>query len=350
MTVSGKKGRQVEAEQIRRANRAAAVGRLMLGEISSWVVFLEVDTVELEALPRKNLKSGYHDVKKRLKNEIKRFTDKNFEKLSVDMLENLYEQIKAHRGLEIPLDEFESKYSKVKPDVLSGTPAHCTLVFSLWGLQFKFPEDFLAKDLLTSITQVKDLSMDLDEMRAFSHEEAMRNRGELSEKIRILEYNSRCCLLSCFNLLESYLNGIAWNFTKYDARFSSLSKNNQNLLLDTGHTNLRRKLLKYPEIIQGTQLWMENDEPLKTFLNDVKPFRDSLVHPSPFSAPAKFGGYDKMAKFYRMDRTVAIWASKITVEIILGINSHITGINKGIPMWLSSLSEELDNFEVVEDE
>ncbi|MBT3322260.1 MAG: hypothetical protein HN392_08235 [Anaerolineae bacterium] len=68
-------GREREANLIRRANRAAAVGRLMLGEFYSWNQFLEADSVDLVSLPRRMLKSGLRDIKARLSQEIGAFCD-----------------------------------------------------------------------------------------------------------------------------------------------------------------------------------------------------------------------------------------------------------------------------------
>ncbi len=136
-------GREKEARLIRKANRAATVGRLMLGEINTWQEFLQADVLELENLPRRQLRSGKSDVKKRLTPEIKKFYSRNFSRMTNSKLSLLYEDIKAFRGLEIPLKEFEEKYASVKPSVLKGNPAHLTVTISLWGLQFKFPEDEL---------------------------------------------------------------------------------------------------------------------------------------------------------------------------------------------------------------
>ena len=106
-------GREREANRIKQANRAAAVGRLMLGQINNWKEFLEVDTIDLENLPRKRLKAGLADVKSRLSNEVKSFNHKNFIGMSEDKFSLLYEDIKAYRGLEISLKEFEQKYASV---------------------------------------------------------------------------------------------------------------------------------------------------------------------------------------------------------------------------------------------
>jgi len=128
-------GRDREIKLIRKANRAAAVGRLMLGEITTWQEFLAADNIDLKKTPRKNLKGAVKDINLRLKKEIEKFCKKNFESISQDLLSNLYEGIKQYRGIEMPLKEFEQKYAKIKKDVIKGCPPHLTVHISLWGLQ-----------------------------------------------------------------------------------------------------------------------------------------------------------------------------------------------------------------------
>ena len=71
-------GRQREATLIRQANRASAMGRLMLGELKDWQQFIDADQMDLSSLPRRQLKSGAADVKERLSGEIRKFCNRNF--------------------------------------------------------------------------------------------------------------------------------------------------------------------------------------------------------------------------------------------------------------------------------
>ena len=111
-------GREKEARDLKRSNQAAAVARLMLKDIRSWEEFLEPSMIDYANLPRRQLKSGAYDIKKRLKKEIKSFCDKNFQGVTDSKLSKLYEDIKAYRGLEIPLKDFEYKYGNVNPTVI----------------------------------------------------------------------------------------------------------------------------------------------------------------------------------------------------------------------------------------
>jgi len=84
-------------------------------------------------------------------------------------------------------------------------------------------------------------------------------------------------------LVEAYLNGLAWDFAQKEEAFKSLSKRQQNLISDSGHVSLRDKLLKYPAIVSGQPLWDQAGDTVGAFLEIFKPFRDSIVHPSPVS-------------------------------------------------------------------
>jgi len=335
-------GRQREAAVIRQANRAAAVGRLMLGELTNWNEFLAADTLVLEDLPRRQLKTGRSDVKMRLKSEIKDFCNKNFRGLDVSKLSSMYEAIKAHRGLEMPLQEFESSFAYVLPGLLHGSPRHLTVSISLWGFQLKFPEDDLAKDIREAIALIIGAKSHLVPYENKTHAELLRNRDQLQVHISQVLFAARAALVASFNLMEAYLNGLAWDFVQ-SGKADTLSKRKRNLLDDSASVSIRDKLLKYPEIISGVSLWTAGDEQLEGFLDIVKPFRDSLVHASPFTAPAKFGGYDKLRLLYRIDSDTAIIAVFLTVSLIERIQMHIHGASSRFPLWLSDLRSSLES-------
>jgi hypothetical protein len=304
----------------------------MLGQMSGWHEFLDADSLDLASLPRRQLKSGAADAKKRMSPEIKRFCSINFENMTEAKLSQLYEEIKAHRGIEFPLKEFEQEYSKVLPRVITGFPPHCTVVFSLWGLQIKFPEDILCKDIYEAINTAHEADAE-----RIKYRQDCAKKDKFAKLERKRDYAARSCILSCFNLVEAYLNGIAWDFAQDENSFASLSKRQQKLISDSGHVTLRYKILKYPAIVSGQSLWDETDDTVAAFLEVFKPFRDSLVHPSPFSAPEKFGGYDKLKKIYLFGYVQAHLGVKITVDLIVRIHRHINGDSVGHPVWLDEI-------------
>lgn len=332
-------GREREAKLIRQANRAAAVGRLMLGELRSWHEFLEADLIDLKNLPRRQLKSGHADVKERLSEEIKSFCSKNFDGMKIRNLSDIYEEIKANRGFEIPLIEFEERFAKVRRKVLQGNPAHLTICISLWGLQFKFPEDELAKDIINGLRLGSEAKTKLNKFERLSQPQIEKNRDEINSLMRKKNFAARSTITSCFNLMEAYLNGLAWDFIQIHGT-DGLSKRKKTLLDDSVSASIRDKLLKYPEIITGRVLWNMPDMELNNFIDIIKPFRDSLVHPSPFSAPERFGGYDKLLLFYRIDFDIAEMTVNLLINIIERIHKHVHG-KQSIPIWMEEFIENV---------
>lgn len=339
--VSLTNGRSREVVRIREANRAAAVGKLLLGQLKNWQEFLEIDAIDLESMPRRRLKSGHHDVQKRLSKEIDAFCSRNFGDMTAKKLSMLYEQIKSHRGLEMPLQDFEEQFSTIKPQALRGHPKHATLVLSLWGMQFKYPEHYFAEDIQESLTRARHLSEQLKTYSDLPHTRAKQERDEIALAIRGREFSVRACLLSCFNLIEAYLNGLAWEFSRNGEAISKLSNKKRQMIEDSGRTKLRDKLVKYPEIINGQHLWDDKQDPIRTFLEEMKPFRDALVHPSPFTVPEKFGGHDKLQILYRLDLEVAENCANLTLGIISSVQMHLHGENVTEPVWLIDLRKML---------
>lgn len=332
-------GRDREVSRIRQANRAATVGRLMLGKIHQWEDFLEADQTDLRTLPRRQLKSGAYDIKKRLSVELERFCNENFKGMTQRLLSEMYEEIKAFRGMEMPLSEFERRFAPVRMEVLRGNPTYLTVSVSLWGMQFKIPEDELAKDIMEAVDLGADAQEQIKQFENSNHVELLPNRTRIASLLRRRLFAARSAVIACFNLMEAYLNGIAWDYLR-TADTALLSNHSKKLLEDSTSASIREKLKKYPEIIAGTVLWNTDDPDVAQFLNVVKPFRDSLVHPSPFAAPEKFGGYDKLRLLYRTDKETADLAVSITAKLVVRIHKHIKP-NAALPPWLEELRTQI---------
>ena len=331
-------GRDKESASIEVAEKAAAVGRLMLGKFTNWDEFCRPATTDYTALPRRQLKSGFADVQHRLKAEIKKFCDKNFVSFQIEKLAALYDEILANKGLESPLIEFENKYGKIHPRVLKGAPSHLTVSISLWGLKFRFPEDMLAKDIATSLQLIRTSKKNLRNYENMPHSSVSARTDDFVPSIRNLEFAQRAIVLSCFNLLEAYLNGLAWDYCQTHS-LEHLSKRKAEFLQDTSSASIREKLKNYPWIISGKEEFLLTGQ--SKFLDEVKPFRDSLVHPSPFTAPEKFGGYQKLQKFYDLDEGVVKLAVLSTLELIASINQVVTE-SEDIPAWCQPITDEIE--------
>lgn len=346
--MSIKKRRDLEQETILKANRACAAGNLMLAKLDNWEKFFEPETEPLDSYPRKNIRAGYRNVKLNLSKEIDIFCKKNFQNMNLDTLERLYLHIKQNRGLAMPLTTFEKKFTKIKPEVLKGVPHHATILISLWGLQFKFPEDFLSKDIRQAIRILKQHHIKLHpyQSRETSFSELKNAKEEIGVAIRFSEYAIRSTILCCFNLLESFLNGLAWEFCQNPENLLNLSSKQSKLIQDTNQVSLKDKVFKYPKIISQQEISENEKQWIFEWIDYFKPYRDSLVHPSPFQAPEKFGGYDKLQKLYSMDLELALEAAIITKEICKTIYLHIHGKTSSLPSWLIEFDAEMDKIAV----
>lgn len=331
------RSRDKDVELIWRANRAAAVGRLMLGKVTDWHDFLQADVIDLQSLPRRNLRTARRDIRQRLSKEILTFCQRNFSGIDEAKLSSLYEEIKAFRGFEMPLKDFQQKYGRIKPNALRGHPLHSTVKISLWGLQFEFPELHLVRDAREALATAKAGDRALKEYEGRSHTDIVSHREKISDATRRYRYGSRSAVLCCFNLIEAYLNGIAWEFCQEPDNLLSLSKAKQEMIADSSRVSLAKKLVEYPEITTGRHLWNTDHPLIRGFQIDIKPFRDSIVHPSPFSVPEKFGGYDKLRNLYRMDLDRAERTVTTTCDLITTIHRHLNDDTSGVPDWLTEL-------------
>ncbi len=193
------KGRDKEARLIRNANLACATGRLLLGEISSWLEFLKPDTIDYVKLPRKQLKSGKYDIQANLQHRIDGFCKSNFHKMTRAKLVSLFEELKAHRGLEIPYLEFCEKYSPINKFYEKGYPEHSTVCISLWGLQYRFPEHDFSNDMVIAIEQFNKAEEDY---RGLEHKQLSNNKIKLAGLIRKTESAKRQAMQTAFSLLS----------------------------------------------------------------------------------------------------------------------------------------------------
>lgn len=331
-------GRDREIQALRRTQRAASVGRLMLGELRSWGEFLEPETQDFGELTRSQLKDAKARFKSGISKEINRFCRQNFHSMTEAKLERLYLRVKVRRGLEMPLSQFQDEFAALNATSLSGAPIHCTVVISLWGLQTKFPEDILSKDIMEAVRQIKEAEFSLASFEAKSHAFVLGKRDEVQMAVRKQEFASRTCLLACFNLVEAALNGLAWDFSSEPERVAQLS-NKKKALLEDG--SFKEKLIKYPQIIAGEHLWNAEDDRVRWFLEEIKAYRDALVHASPFSRPDRYGGLDKLEHIYRIDAKMAQEAASRTARLLVDIFNHTRGPAKERPPWLTALEREV---------
>jgi hypothetical protein len=239
------------------------------------------------------------------------------------------------------LVEFATLIGRPRDGVLRGAPAHTTVVISPWGLQTEYPEMHLVRDLAVALNLALEVDSELKKYANVSLAKLKSN--SVHEAVVDLRTRASChhrmCILSCFNLTEAYLNGLAWEFAQGND-LSNLSNRAQKTIKGDQESILDR-LVKVPSIITSLSpgpLSIER-EPLKTFRDIVKPFRDSIVHASPFSASERFGGYDKLSKLYTLELKTVLQAVNLTIEIIGEIHKFVGG-SGDLPQWIPSRTED----------
>lgn len=336
-------GREREASEIVRYKRAAAVGQLLLGEIHG-----ELESISIESYldkPRKDLKAERDSIRRYLRGELAKFCERNFEDIKPEDLAKFYTPLFEHGSeLYIPLIEFNRTFGTFKKRVLLGAPLHSTVRVSAWGLQFDYPEQHLIKDLAVSFNEAVEIEEDrLTPYRSKTWQEKkqQQTRAEIADLIRHSFVSQRTCILSCFNLIEAYINGLAWDYVQIH-NISDLSKDNRNVLTESERpVSIIDKLIKIPRLVaqKETAPLHQTREPLKSFIEIIKPYRDSIVHASPFAAAERFGGYNKLSKLYGLNLSTVRLAVDITLSIIREIHQFINN-TKESPVWFLPRAED----------
>ncbi len=330
-------GREREAAEIVRYKRAAAVGRLLLGELNAPMepIFVE----QYLDRPRKDLKAEREAIRSYLRDEIAKFCRSNFEDIRPEDLAKLYEPLFERGSIwYLPLTDFLRDFGRFKTGVLKGAPLHATVHISPWGLQTDFPEHHLMRDLAVSfneLVEIEEHRLTSYRTKTWREKKEQKTRAEIADLVRRSETNQRTCVLSCFNLIEAYVNGLAWDYVQTHD-ISGLSRDNRNVLTESERpVNIIDRLVKIPRLVaeRDEGPLHQSRDPLKSFIEVVKPYRDAIVHASPFAAPERFGGYDKLSKIYELNPSTVRRAVDITIAIIGEIHCFIGG-NGDLPVWV----------------
>lgn len=186
------------------------------------------------------------------------------------------------------------------------------------GAAIRHPEYHLASDLAL----IYNLFLDSEQII----EEAQRaKRLHTSEHSQSL---GRSVILTCFNLLESFVSGLASAFLLENPNAPDVISKK---LSDNG-LSFRKRLLLYPNLVTGkTGTLDETKPPLKLLLDECKQRRDSFVHCEPGPTPTKWG-YVKEQEFHSVDLSVVERTVDLTCEAICLIWKLVHGSDK--PSWL----------------
>jgi hypothetical protein len=333
-------GREAEIAEIVKMRRAAEVGRLLLGELNGPLapIFAE----GYSGKTRAEIRAERASIRQYLRAEVTKFCQSNFSDLSPDDLAKLYEPLYQHNSVyRLALSDFVAQFGRPKKSALRGAPEHATICLSPWGLQTEYPEMHLSKDVAISYNEVVTIEHSLKEYKRTSWRKAKESdvRNAVADLHRRGAFCRRMCLLSCFNLVEAYINGIAWEFVQ-STDISSLSHRQQKLLTE-GQASLLDKLVKVPALVmrQDTGPLTQDENPLAEFRDLIKPFRDSIVHASPFGAAERFGGYDKLSRVYELSLETVQRSVNLTFDIIGRIHRFL-GNARQLPDWYPPRRED----------
>jgi len=243
-------GRQREVAAIVAHDRAVEVANLLMGKLNG--PLRRIFPNEYLSMPRRRLVSGKASLRDGRAQDLDEFCQRNFGTGDSRGLAGLYERLYEHGSeLRLPLREFANLIGQPQQGALRGAPRHSTVVISPWGLQTDYPEMHLARDMAVSFNSAIALHAEISQHEGTPWGTAKQAdvRGRIAHLQTCAAFNRRMCVLSCFNLLEAYINGVAFDFT--DSRdISPLSKNKQDLLT-SGQASILEKLVKVREIISG---------------------------------------------------------------------------------------------------
>jgi hypothetical protein len=187
------------------------------------------------------------------------------------------------------------------------------------GAAIRHPEYHLASDLALLYNLFLDFEALLDEAR--------RQR-----KPRHLEHGqslARSVILTCFNLLESFVSGLAAAYLLENPNApEDLVKK-----LENNNLSLRKRFILFPSLITGRPgLLNDLEPPLQPLFGECKQRRDSFVHCEPGPTPTKRGGYVKEEHFHDVNLAVVQKTVDLTCEAICLVWNAVHGKDK--PSWL----------------
>lgn len=155
----------------------------------------------------------------------------------------------------------------------------------------------------------------------------------------------RSALISGFNLLESYLNGIAFDY--YWKNQNTITDEIKEKLTEKKHDgtrkylSLRDKMLFYPKTILSLQhpIFTEsNCCEIDRILKIGKDYRDSIVHPSPFVYGLEETP-EKVSKLYGLDGEILRTLTQDVITFIRKIDNVIYP-DKSRISWIADIGSD----------
>jgi hypothetical protein len=217
------------------------------------------------------------------------------------------------------VQEFEQKVGPLGFRKIMDCPPYAQILLQGFrGAAIRHPEYHLATDLAL----LHNLFLD---------SQSMMDEAERQKRVHSSEYNQslgRSVILTCFNLLESFVSGLAVAFLMEhpNAPADVVKK------LEDKNLSLRKRLILFPSLITGRPgVLIDAQPPFQPLFGACKERRDSFVHCEPGSTPTKWG-YVKEEHFHDVNLTVVSKTVDLTYEAICLAWKAVHGKEK--PTWL----------------
>jgi hypothetical protein len=155
----------------------------------------------------------------------------------------------------------------------------------------------------------------------------------------------RAILISSFNFLESYLNGIAFDY--YIKNKEKITKKEKEKLTETKddgsnrYLSLREKIISYPRIIISDKHPVfdeDNCKEVKNIVNIAKKYRDAIVHSSPYVYDLE-NTPEKIALLYSLDENIIYTLVNDTIALVKKIDNKIYPDHTRIG-WIQEIGED----------
>jgi hypothetical protein len=172
---------------------------------------------------------------------------------------------------------------------------------------FRHPEYMLARDLELLYELYLDTELLLS--RVYNWYDAPKWAAPASENAQAL---ARTVILSCFNLLESFVSGLA---RSYLMQQPSVDEQTARRLVNTQEP-LKKRVIAIPRAIVGEPLSLDiNKPPFSDLFGPIKSHRDAFVHCEPGALQSE-RGYLKEALFHDVTLKLVQHSVTSTTEAI----------------------------------
>ncbi|MDF0643145.1 MAG: hypothetical protein P0111_03885 [Nitrospira sp.] len=190
------------------------------------------------------------------------------------------------------------------------------------GSAIRHPEYHLASDLALLYNLFLDACAIMDE----AERQQQFHTSESSQSL------GRSVILACFNLLESFVSGLATAWLMERQHDESALVDKVRDTLNDKRLSLRKRLLAITPLISGNQTALdESSSPIGPLFNECKQRRDSFVHCEPGPNPTQWG-YIKEERFHDVSLAAVQKTVDLTCETISLVWKAVHGREK--PSWL----------------